>query len=52
MIKFEDLLFDNILIYEKSHEINLILNILYIYLIGPKPLAIRFDKIDGFIRVD
>ena len=52
MIKFEDLLFDNILIYEKSHEINLILNILYIYLIGSKPLGIRFDKKDGFIRVD
>ena len=34
-----------------SYEIILICNILYKTLIGPKLLRIRFDKIDGFVRV-
>ena len=35
---------------EKSQKDILILDILYENLIGAKPLRIRFDKIDGFIR--
>ena len=36
---------------EKSQKDILILDILYENLIGAKPLRIRFDKIDGFIRI-
>ena len=35
---------------EKSQKDILILDILYENLIGAKPLRIRFDKIEGFIR--
>ena len=35
---------------EKSQKDILIFDILYENLIGAKPLRIRFDKIDGFIR--
>ena len=48
IIKLEDL--DNILIDKMSHENILIYDIWYKALIDPKPLRIRFDKIDGFIR--
>ena len=49
-IKLED--FDtDVLIDEKSHENILIYDILYKILVGPKPLHIRFDKADGFIRI-
>ena len=51
IIKFEDIDFDHILMDEKSHENILICDISYKTLIGPKPLRIRFDKIDGFIRI-
>ena len=51
IIKFEDFDFDNILIDEKSHENILIYNFSYKTLIDVKPLRIRFDKIDGFIRI-
>ena len=37
--------------YEKSYENILIYDISYKTLIGPKPLRIRFNQIDGFIRV-
>ena len=50
-IKFEDFNIDNILINKKSYEIVLVYNISCKTLIGFKPLCIRFDKIDGFIRV-
>ena len=50
-IKFEDFNIDNILINKKSYEIVLVYNISYKTLIGFKPCYIRFDKIDGFIRV-
>ena len=40
--------FDNILIDEKSHK-NIFIS--YKNLIDSKPLRIRFDKIDGFIRI-
>ena len=36
---------------EKSHENILVYNISYKILIGPKPLHIRFDKIDRFITI-
>ena len=43
---------DNILIYEKSFGNILIYEILYKTLISPNPLCIiRFNKIDGFIRI-
>ena len=51
IIKFEDFDFDNILIDEKSHEIILIYDISYKTLIGPKPMRIRFNQVDEFIRV-
>ena len=51
IIKLEDFNFDNILIDEKSHENILIYDISYKTLIGPRPLRIRFDKINGFIRI-
>ena len=47
----EDFDIDNILIDKKSHENILIYDISYKTLIGSKPLRIRFDKIDGFIRI-
>ena len=51
IIKLEDFDLDNILIDEKSHKNILIYDILCRTLIGPKPLSIRFDKIDGLIRI-
>ena len=50
IIKLADFDTDNILIGEKLHENILIYDISYKTLIGPKPLRLRFDKIDGFIR--
>ena len=51
IIKFEDFNLDDILIDEKSYQSILDYNILYKNLIGAKPLHIRLDKMDGFIRV-
>ena len=51
IIKIEDFGLDNILLDEKSYENILVYDILYKSLIDSKPLRIRFDKIDGFIRV-
>ena len=51
VITFRDFDFDNILIDEKSHENILIYDISYETLIGAKLLRIRFNKIDGFVRV-
>ena len=51
IIKLEDFDLDNILVGEKSHKNILIYDISYKTLIDPKPLGIRFDKIDGFIRI-
>ena len=50
-IKLEDSHLDNILMDKKSHENILICNISYKTLIDPKPLPIRFDQIDRFIRI-
>ena len=51
IIKFDGLDFDNILFNEKSYENILVYDISYRTLIDAKPLCIRFDKVDGFIRV-
>ena len=51
IIKLEDFNPDKILIHEKSHENILIYDIWYKTLIDLKPLRIRFDKIDGIIRI-
>ena len=50
-IKFEDFDFDNILVDEKSYKIILFSDISYKTLIGPKPLRIRPNIVDGFIRI-
>ena len=53
IIKLEDFDLDNnILKDEKSQEKNLIYDISYKTLIDPKPLRIRLDKIDGFLRIN
>ena len=51
MIKIENFYLDNILVDEKLYENILVYNISYKSLIDSKPLRIRFNKIDGFIRV-
>ena len=51
IIKFEDFDIDYILINEKSYENIFIYKISYKTMIGSKPLRIRFDKTDRFIRV-
>ena len=51
IIKLEDFDIDNILIEEQSHENILIYEISDKTLTGPKPLRVRFDKVDGFIRI-
>ena len=48
VIKFKSLIFDNILIDEKSI---LVYRIFYKRLMDSKPVRIRFNKIDRFIRV-
>ena len=51
IIKFEDFDSGIILLDEKPHENILIYDISYKTLIGAKPLWIRLDKIDPFIKV-
>ena len=51
IIQIEDSNFDNILINERSFKNILVYNISYRTLIYEKPLRIRFDKVDGFIKV-
>ena len=51
IIKIEDFVLGNILIDEKSYENILVYDVLYKNLIGAKPLRIRFDKVNGFIRI-
>ena len=50
IIKIEDFNLDNILIAEKTYKNILVYSISYNTLIGAKPLLVRFDKEDGFIR--
>ena len=51
IIQLEDFDVDNILIDAKSYENVLIYNISFKTLIDSKPLRIRFDEIDGFVRI-
>ena len=51
IIKIEDFNVDNILINEKSNKNVLVNDISNKNLFGSKPLPIRFDEVDGFIRV-
>ena len=51
IIKLENFDLDSIFIDEKPDENILIYDIPYKILIGSKPLRIRFDKIDGVIRI-
>ena len=51
IIKLEDFDLDNVLIDEKFHENSLIYDISYKTLIVPKPLRIKFDKKDRFLRI-
>ena len=51
IIKIEEFDLDNILIDEISYKNILVYNISCKSLIGSRPLCIRFDKIDGFIRI-
>ena len=51
VIKFEYFDLDNILICKKSYQNILVYRISYKTLIGAKPFYIRFNKINGFIRV-
>ena len=51
VIKLEEFDLDNTLIDEKSQENILMCDMLYKTLISSKPLRIRFDKMDGFIRI-
>ena len=50
-IKIEDFDLDNICIDKKSYKKILVYDILYKSLIDYKPLRIRFDKADRFIKV-
>ena len=51
IIKLEDFDLNNILIDEKSYENILVYDISYKILIDPKPLRIRFFKINKIIRI-
>ena len=51
MIEIEDFDLDNNLLDEKSYENIFIYDFLYKILIDAKALHIRFNKIDGFVRV-
>ena len=46
-----DINFSSILLDEKLYEIISVYDISYKIATGPNPMRIRFDKIDGFIRV-
>ena len=51
IMKHEDFDFDNILLDQGGYENNLVYVISYKNLIAAKPFLIKFNKIDGFIRV-
>ena len=50
IIKIEDFDFDNILLGKKSYH-NILIHISYKTLIDAKPLHIRFNRVNGVIRV-
>ena len=49
-IRIKDIDFDNILLDEKSYENILTHDISYKTFMGTKPLRIRFDKVDEFMK--
>ena len=51
MINSTDINFSNISLSKKLYKSISVYDILYKTSTGPKPLRIRFDKIDGFIMV-
>ena len=51
IVKIEDFNFDNYLIDKKSNKNILVYDISYKTLFSSKPLRIRFDEVDGIIRV-
>ena len=51
LIKIEDFGFDNTLLDEKSYKNVLFYDISHKTLIDAKSLSIRFDKVDGFIKI-
>ena len=51
IIKIKDFDFNNVLFDEKSYENILVYDILYETLIGAKPLLIRYNEIDEFVKV-
>ena len=51
VIKDVDIYFSDILLDKKLYKNISVYGISYKTSTGPKPLRIRFDKIDGFIRV-
>ena len=51
IIKDIDIYFSDILLDEKLYENISVYDISYKTLTGPKPLCIRLDEIDGFVRV-
>ena len=55
IMRVKDLDFSDILLNKKSYKTNeniLIYDILCKTFMDPKPLSIRFDEIDGFIKID
>ena len=50
-MKVEDINFDNISLDEKSYKNILAYNILHKKIIDLKPLRIKFDKVDGIIKI-
>ena len=50
-VDLSDILLDEKL-YKQKYENILIYNTSYKTWMGPKPLRIRFDKIDGFIKIN
>ena len=46
-----DISFNDILLEEKSRKNTFIYDVSYKTFMGEKPLRIRFDKIDGLIKV-
>ena len=50
VFKIEDIDLDNISMHEKSYENILVYNTSYKVLVDSKPLGIRSDKINRFIR--
>ena len=51
IINGTDINFNNILLHKKLYENIPVYDISYKISMGPKPLHIRFNKIDGFIMV-